>query len=161
MRGVGSDGLGAKGGVACLGSAPIYPTIQASGFTPVRVGKTTGANPGGYQAIARGILARGITDVLATGTYVAKQQGSAPRVKGVWELADSICLLKVGSPFFVLLKYFEACPAEWVPGQIRLPNTWRRPPTGLASTPFQRGSRPVRNTFAERAVRLAGQSRAL
>ena len=59
MRGVGSDGLGAKGGVACSGSAPIYPTIQARGFTPVRVGKTTGANPGGYQAIAMGGISQG------------------------------------------------------------------------------------------------------
>ena len=59
MRGVGSDGLGAKGGVACLGSAPIYPTIQARGFTPGRVGKTTGANPGGYQAIAMGGISQG------------------------------------------------------------------------------------------------------
>ena len=42
-----------------LGSAPIYPTIWARGFTPGRVGKTTGANPGGYQAIAMGGISQG------------------------------------------------------------------------------------------------------
>ena len=69
MRGVENDGVGAKVGVACLGSAPIYPTIQARWFTPGRVGNTTGANPGGYQAIARGVLARGITNGSVEGTY--------------------------------------------------------------------------------------------
>ena len=59
MRGVESDGFGAKGGVACSGPAPIYPTIQARGSTPGRVGKTKGANPGGYQAIAREGVSQG------------------------------------------------------------------------------------------------------
>ena len=77
----------------------------------------------------------------------------------MWDLADAICLVNVDSPFFVLLKYYDACPADWRPGCSRLPNTWRRPPTGLVGTPFSRGARPVRNTFAERAVRLAAQYR--
>ena len=75
-------------------------------------------------------------------------------------MADAINLVnKVELPFFVLLKYYDGCPGDWRPGGTRPPNTWRRPPTGLAGTPFVRGGRPQRNTFAERAVRLAGQHR--
>ena len=105
-----------------MGSAPIYPTIQARGFTPVRVGKTTGANPWGYQAIPRGILARGITDVAATGSYSAKQTGVPKREKGVWELADATCLVnRRGLPFYVLLKYHDAFPGDWRPGTTTFP----------------------------------------
>ena len=57
---LGAIGSGRRAGLRARGLPPLnYPTIQARGFMPWRVGKTTGANPGGYQAIAMGGISQG------------------------------------------------------------------------------------------------------
>ena len=50
---LGAMGSGRRAGLRARVCSHL-PHIWARGFTPGRLGKTTGANPGGYQAIARG-----------------------------------------------------------------------------------------------------------
>ena len=155
-------GSGRRAGLRARGLPPLnYPTIQARGFTPGRVGKTTGANPGGYQAIARGELARGITYGFVIGMYRHGSQGSQVRPKGIWQLAKAVQQAQFQQcPWSRLFMHYEYFPDEEGtsgPGH-RPPTTWRRPPCGIACI-SQYNRWEGRNPKVEREVRLAMQQR--
>ena len=119
---------------------------HGGGVTPLRVGRTTGANPGGYQAGARGILARGITYVAATGV--------PPREKGVWDLADAISLVnKLELPF--LCSSSITTPAQVIGGPVahaRLTRGGGHRPAWLARHSSGVGGRSVTRTLSARCA---------
>ena len=154
MRGVENDGFGAKGGVACLGSAPIYPTIQ---------GKPREPTQGDTRRLPGRVLARGITDGYVTTEYRHGSQGSRAHVKGIWELAWAASQAQHPQCMWSLLFHYyghHPDPQLRYGADERPANTWRRPTGGIACI-AQYNRWPGRNSGAERAVRLAAQHRDL
>ena len=133
-------------------SAHLYPTIQAWGVTPERGGKP-GSPP-------RGVLARGITDIDATGLYGGKNR--PVEAKGAWRLCKEIELLNYdNSPWTVLLRSYN-CQEPNGMKQAPRPCVWRRPITGARADLIGKDSRwDWRDCKTERKVRLASQHRAL
>ena len=152
MGRVSSGGLGARGRVACLRSAHLYCTIQAWGVTPERGGKP-GSPP-------RGVLARGITDINATGFF--KGRNRTGEKKGAWQLAKDVELLNYDhSPWKVLLRHYR-CQEPQGLRQTPRPCVWRRPLTGAVADQIGHDARwDWRCCRLERKVRLAMQQRFL
>ena len=135
-----------------LGVGPSLPYHPGVGVTPERGGKP-GSPP-------RGVLARGITDVDATGEYGGKNRPKEE--KGAWRLCNDVELLNTEiSPWKVLLRAYKCHE----PGGIRRPPcpcVWRRPITGAVADLIGRDARwDWRDSKAERKVRLNSQHRVL
>ena len=139
---------------------PLFTLPSRRGGSRQSGWKNQGANPGGYQASARGVLARGITDVTATGIYKPKG-GSVTEVKGLWRLArDAEKVNNKKTAWYQLLVSYGT--SEDCGGVQRNPPpcVWRRPPTGAVADAIGKDSRwDWRDCTTERRVRLAMQHR--
>ena len=137
---------------------PLFTLPSRRGGSRQSGWKNQGGNPGGYQASARGVLARGITDVDATGNY--KPKNKPMEVKGLWRLAaDAEKVNHADTPWSQLLMSYNCS----TPGGIRRaprPCVWRRPITGAVADAIGKDSRwDWRDCKTERRVRLALQHR--
>ena len=162
MRGVGSDGLGAKGGVACSGLLPFTPPSGRGGSRQGGWEKPRGPTQGDTRRLPWGVLARGITDGFVIGQYRHAAQHSAVTPKGIWDLTSAIFQgMDQECPWtqlFIAHEYHPHPDRKFGGRGSRPPTTWRRPPQGIAC--IQRYNRwPGRNPMVEKAVRHAMQHR--
>ena len=104
-------------------------------------------------------LTRGITDVKATGQFLAKGSQGPPVTKNVWDLAVSAELVgKKEKPWYALLTEAGVTPTGAV-SKFR-PCVWRRLGTGPIADQIGKDSRwDWRSAPCERRVRLIMQSR--